>query len=576
MTVEQENPVPVEPAQHVRIVAITHAPRSSPLQETTVTTPTPDPDPNDANAGEAATSGEIFFQKALGLHLRGELAGAEAVYREVLRREPDNPDCQHLLGLALHQTGRSKDAEALLRKAVENQPGAAEFHNSLGAVLIALERSDEASAALESALKIEPGLSDAHYNLGYIDHSMGRLREALGRYKHALDCNPSHVPATINWGSILMNQDRPDEAGLMFQRALQHEPRSLPALSSLARVYRVKGNLEASANLLRQAIEIAPDDAYGHSELALTLLLAGDFKQGFEEYEWRARGSGTSPRSFAQALWDGKKFGGKTILLHGAHEPAEAIQFVRYAGLVAARGGRVVIECAPALKRLLKTMPGVAEVTAMGEALPEFDLHIPIEMLPRLFGTTPETIPSAFPYLSAPKGQVLPFQPVAGSKYQIGVVWRCRSASSDQGAKNFPLAYLLDLATQPGIAIVSLQIGATTEEQELLAQHHITHIGDRLGDYADTAAAISKLDLVISVESPEAHLAGALAHPVWLILGAAADWRWPEGSNGSPWYPTMRVFRQDQAGDWSGVTRMLPEALAAGLGESPNRQPANR
>ncbi len=572
MSAEQENLVQTEPAQRVRIVAITHAPRPRAPQKSIDSTPTPGADTSDANASGVATaaSEEINFQKALSLHLRGELAGAEAVYRELIRRNPNNPDYHHLLGLALHQTGRRKDAEARLRKAVEIQPGAAEFHNSLGAVLITMERNDEASVAFESALKIEPGLSDAHYNLGYIDHSMGRLREALGRYKHALDCNPFHVPAIINWGGILMDQDRPNEAGLMFQRALQHEPSSLPALRSLARVYRAKGSLEASANLLRQAIEIAPDDANAHSELALTLLLNGIYKQGFEEYEWRARESGTSSRYFAQALWDGKNFDGKTVLLHGVQDPAEAIQFVRYAGLVATRGGRVVLECAPALKRLFETVPGIAKVVATGEAFTDFDLHFPIESLPRLFGTTPETIPSAIPYLSAPNRQALPFQPLADTKFQIGVVWRCRSSSSNRGAKNFPLAYLLELATRPGITLVSLQIGATSEEQELLAEHSITHIGERLGDYAETAAAITKLDLVISVESPEAHLAGALAHPVWLLLGAAADWRWPEEAHyGSPWYPAMRVFRQDQAGDWSGVARLLPEAIAAGPGDSP-------
>ncbi len=572
MTVEQESLVQNEPVQRVKIVAITHASRPTFPQETIVSTPTLTPSADDENTGEPANAAvaEKNFQKALGLHLRGELAGAEAIYRELLRGNPNNPDCQHLLGLALHQTGRSKDAEARLRKAVEIQPRTAEFHNSLGAVLITLGRNDEASVAFESALKIEPGLSDAHYNLGYIDHAMGRLREALGRYKRALECNPAHVPATINWGAILMDQDRPNEAGLMYQRALQHEPRSLPALTSLARVYRTKGSLEASASLLRQAIEIAPDDAHAHSELAETLLLDGIFKQGFEEYEWRARESGASPRPFKQALWDGRKFGGKTILLHGVHEPATAIQLIRYAGLVAVRGGRIVLECAPALKRLFTTVPGIAEVTARGEALPQFDFHIPIEALPRLFGTTPETIPSAIPYLSAPKGEAFSFQPEAGSKFQIGVVWRCRSSSSDRGAKNFPLAHILELAACPGIALVSLQIGATAEEQELLAEHRITHIGESLGDYADTAAAISKLDLVVSVESPEAHLAGALAHPVWLLLGAIADWRWPEGARvGSPWYPAMRVFRQDQSGDWSSVARLLPEAIAAGPVHSP-------
>ena len=563
----QETPARTEPTQRVRIVAITHAPRSYHPPETSARTP--DPIASDANSGEAASAipGELNLQMALSLHIRGEFAGAEAIYRQLLRQEPKQPDYQHLLGLVLHQTGRPKEAEILLREALEGQPDAAEFHNSLGAVLISLERLDEASAAFESALKIEPGLSDAHYNLGYIDHSMARVREALGRYKHALDCNPAHVPATINWGTILMDQDHPNEAGFLFQRALQYEPGSLPALKSLARVYRAKESLRTSAKLLRQALEIAPDDAHIHCELALTLLLDENFIEGFEEYEWHSRALGTPPRSFAQDRWDGRRFEGKTVLLHGIQEPAEAIQFIRYTGLVAARGGRVVLECAPALKRLFKTIPGISAVAATGEALPDFDFHIPIEALPRLFRTTAETIPSAIPYLSATKGQTLPLQSESISKFRIGIVWRARLSSSDHAVKNFPLPYLLQLAAGPGIALVSLQIGASTEEQELLADHHVIHIGEHLGDYADTATAISDLDLIISVESPEAHLAGALAHPVWLLLGSAPDWRWPkQTANPSPWYPEMRVFRQDHPGDWSGIAGLLREAIAAGPG----------
>lgn len=573
MSLEQDSLVRSEPAQRVRIVAITHAPRPSPLEAKFAAPPSSDPVAPEADNSEVAIkeSEEFSLQKALGLHLRGELAGAEAVYRQLLRRDPDNPDCHHLLGLALHQTGRSAEAEAHLREATEQLPGAAEFHNSLGAALIALDRPDEAWGAIESALKIEPGLADAHYNLGYMDHAAGRLREALGRYKHALDCNPGHVPATINWGSILMNQDRPNEAGLMFQRALQHEPGSLPALKSLARVYRAKGSLEASVGLLQQAIDIEPDNAEAHSELASTFLAIGDFKRGFREYEWRARGSSSRQRSFAQDVWNGDSFEAKTLLLHGNQEPAEAIQFVRYASLAAAKGGKVILECAPALKRLFETVPGVGDVLAIGDALPEFDLHAPMEALPRLFGTTPETIPSDIPYLSASASQALPFQPATGSKLQIGIVWHCDEPSTELGARSFPLSYLLELSAQPGISLISLQIGATVEEQEQLEAHRITHIGDRLGDYADTAAAISKLDIVLSIDSAEVHLAGALGKPAWLLLGTGMDWRWPEGSKGSPWYPTMRVFRQEQPGDWASVFRMLPGAIAAGPGESTKR-----
>jgi len=537
-------------------------------QTQVLTAPEAPSEPEAPSKAVPEESSEQRLRHGLARHQAGDLAAAEAIYRQVIEKDAESADAQHLLGLVLHLTSRNEEAEPHLRRAITLRPQAAEFHNSFGAVMIALGRHDEAYAAFEAALAIRDDLADAHYNLGYLDHASGRLRQALTRYRKALDHNPTHVPAMINWGSVLMDQDRLKEADTLFQRALKTNPGSLPAIKSKARVLRSIGKLNTSVQLFQKAIELAPDDADSHFGLGESLLLSGDFKQGFEEYEWRLRlPMGANPGCPAPQ-WNGASLDRKSVLVHVGDHDGEAIQLMRYASFLAAKGARVSVECPAQMCRLLETVAGVGKAYKHGEAAPEFDCHVPLLSLPRLLNMASEKIPTGIPYLSAPDGVASPLPEAGDARMRVGLVWRRGTAEAHIDKTGFPPTRLLDLASMPGLAFISLQGGLTEEEAALLRERKIEDVGSGLGDQAELAAAINELDLLISTDATAAHIAGALGTPVWLLIRQSAHWAWLRDREDSPWYPSMRIFRQDTLGDWSNIARRLPVTLAIEAGKS--------
>jgi Tfp pilus assembly protein PilF len=524
----------------------------------------------EASENDALEKSEQRLRDGLLRHQAGDLAGAEAIYREVIAENEESADAQHLLGLVLHMTARNAEAEPHLRRAIALRPQAAEFHNSLGAVMIALGRHDDAYAAFEAALAIRDDLADAHYNLGYLDHASGRLRKAVTRYRQSLDYNPDHVPAMINWGSVLMDQDRLKDANALFQRALKTNPGSIPAIKSKARVCRSTGNLSMSQQLFRKAIELSPDDADSHFGLGEALLLEGDYRHGFEEYEWRLRlqASAAEPRS--EPIWAGQSLDRKSILVRAGALDGETVQFARYASFLAAKGARVAFECPPSLCRLIETVAGVSKAYKPGEDKPEFDFQVPLLSLPRLLGMATDDVPATMPYLSVPDGAESGLPPAGTARMRVGLVWRTGAASGRHDRTAFPLERMLELATMPGLGFVSLQMGLSDEEATLLRARNVVDAGSGFTDLADQAAAIDALDLLISTDAPAAHIAGALGKPVWLLIRSSAHWAWLMERQDSPWYPSMRIFRQDTLGDWSNIARRLPVTLAIEAGKKGN------
>lgn len=535
---------------------------------------------DDASTGDGASSptgdepeedaddhAEQRLRDGLLRHQAGDLAAAEAIYREVIGENEESADAQHLLGLVLHLTARNAEAEPHLRRAIALRPQAAEFHNSLGAVMIALGRYDDAYAAFEAALEIRDDLADAHYNLGYLDHASGRLRKAVTRYRQSLEYNPDHVPAMINWGSVLMDQDRLKDANALFQRALKTNPGSIPAIKSKARVCRSTGNLSMSQQLFRKAIELSPDDADAHFGLGEALLLEGDYRHGFEEYEWRLRLPTIAGTPHVEAVWNGESLDRKSILVRAGTMDSETIQFARYASFLAAKGGRVAFECPGSLCRLIETVAGVGRAYKPGDDLPEFDYQVPLLRLPRLLGMATDNVPTATPYLSVPDGLDPNLPPMGASRMRVGLIWRAGAAGNRADRTAYPLERMLELATMPGLGFVSLQMGLSDEEASLLRDRNVADAGSGFADFADQAAAIDALDLLVTSDAPSAHIAGAMGKPVWLLLRAAAHWTWLQERQDSPWYPSMRIFRQDSLGDWSNVARRLPVTLAIEAGK---------
>ncbi|MDH3235949.1 MAG: tetratricopeptide repeat protein [Alphaproteobacteria bacterium] len=527
-------------------------------------TPTPaaiEPEKSDTEKGEQR------LREGLLRHQAGDLAAAEAIYREVITENEESADAQHLLGLVLHLTARNSEAEPHLRRAIALRPQAPEFHNSFGAVMIALGRHEEAYTAFEAALAIRDDLADAHYNLGYLDHAAGRLRKAVTRYRQSLEYNSDHVPAMINWGSVLMDQDRLKDANSLFQRALKTNPGSIPAIKSKARVCRSTGNLSMSQQLFRKAIELSPDDADAHFGLGETLLLEGDYRNGFEEYEWRLRLPTNAEQPNAEPIWNGASLDRKSILVRTGTLDGETVQFARYASFLAAKGARVAFACPAQLCRLIETVAGVGKAYKPGDDMPAFDYQVPLLSLPRLLGMATDDVPTGNPYLSVPEGLDPTLPPQANPRMRVGLIWRAGSAGGRIDKTAFPLERMLELATMPGLGFVSLQMGLSEEEAALLRARDVADAGSGFSDLAEQAATINALDLVISTDAPAAHIAGALGRPVWLLIRSSAHWAWLRDRQDSPWYPSMRIFRQDTLGDWSNIARRLPVTLAIEAGK---------
>jgi len=458
-----------------------------------------------ASAGSAkvAPAGSNTAQKmehALRLHERGDTDAALRIYQEVLSQHPDSPLAQHFIGVIHYQRGDIAAALPLIERSVALRPEEPEFHNNLGLALAAADRAAEAIAAYRAALALKP------------DHA-------------------------VAWNNL----------GLALQ---------------------LQNDVRASIDAFRHALALQPDFARARWNLALALLLDGQFAEGWREYEVRLTlpELGGHESRLPGPLWDGLAPAGKTLIVPIEQGLGDTVQFGRYASLLAAGGARCVLRCPDKLAPLLATIPGVAQVSIEGEPLPAYDAYLPLLSLPRVFGTTPATIPATVPYLavSAPKrAAARAALAQAGATRRIGLCWAGNPRHGNDRRRSLPLAALAPLFAVPGITWFSVQAGgAAAQLATTPAAHRVVPlpVGTAL---VDTSALIAELDLVISVDTGIAHLAGALARPTWLLLPYAPDWRWQLDREDSPWYPTLRLFRQPRPGDWPAVVQRVAAALQA-------------
>jgi Flp pilus assembly protein TadD len=512
-----------------------------------------------------------LMDQALADHQAGRLEAAEHVYRQVLAGWPEHADGLHLLGVVLHQRGNNAEAADLIYRAIGFNEASAPYRSNLGVVLCDLGRLEEAEGVLRAALRLGPDLPAAHYNLGNVLSAQGRLAQAEASYGEALRLQPVYADALVNLGHVLNQLGRPAEAERRLREALRLRPDSPEALNNLGVALAALGRPLEAAESYREAISLQFDFPDAHNNLAYALLAAGRFQEGWDEHEWRWRGKhmAAGARGFARPLWNGEPLAARTLLLHAEQGLGDTLQFCRYAPLIPA-GGRVVLEAQKPLARLLSRLPGVDEIVIHGEALPPFDLQCPLLSLPRAFGTTLETIPARVPYLSPDATRLADWAErlanIAGLK--VGLVWagEPRKGWPELAAidtrRSIALSTLAPLGDVEGVCFVSLQKGApaaqTANPPPGLTLHDFT---DELADFDDTAALVANLDLVISVDTSTAHLAGGLGKPVWLLNRHDSCWRWLLNRDDSPWYPTLRQFRQATAGDWDGVVRRVRDAL---------------
>jgi tetratricopeptide (TPR) repeat protein/glycosyltransferase involved in cell wall biosynthesis len=508
----------------------------------------------------------------LGLIAHQEKRYDEAIahYREVIHRDPQNHDTLNNLGVAFHEQGKVDEAIAYYQQALAANPNYADAHNNYANALRDKGQIESAIAHYQQAIALKPDYADAHNNLGLAFYAQERYEEAADAYRQAIVHRPNFAQAHNHLGNALKELGDSQQAALSYQQAIALKPDYAKAYNNWGNIFRDQADLATALSYYEQATAIDPNFAEAHWNKALTYLLGGDLQQGFAAYEWRWQvklPTFRPMRIFPQPLWDGSDLAGQRIFLHAEQGMGDLIQFVRYAAIVAQKGGRVILEAHLPLIKLLQQLPHIEQIVPYATTPPDFDCHAPLLSLPHILGITQATIPNTVPYLPIPPSaqSLLPRSPNSKPQtlYKVGIVWTGNPQNSYNRTRTCPLAQLLRLTAIPDIAFYSLQKESTPTDLQLLRSHpKVTDLRDQLADFVDTAALIDQLDLVISIDSAVTHLAGALGKPVWLLLPFAPDWRWMLDRPDSPWYPTLRIFRQPSSGDWERVIAAVHTALS--------------
>lgn len=500
----------------------------------------------------------------------GDQAAAAHSFRRATCLKPALAEAYAGLASALHDLGRDEEGIAVWRIAATARPDHAETRNGLGNALQELGRHGEAEEAYHTALALDPSLIHAYANLGAAARGGGAATRAIVLQRRALRLQPDFPAALSGLGLSLTALDRPDEAAALHARAIALQPDFPGAQSNLGTAALALNRVEVAATAYRRAIRLAPGLPDPHRNLGITHLLQGRLAEGWPEYEWRLRcADSKTPAELPRPRWDGGPLGGKTILLHAEQGLGDVLQFARYVPLVAARGGRVTL-CAPQnLARLFASLEGVERFVPAGAPVSGFDVHAPLLSLPLAFATTLDTVPAAVPYLHADAAltsawgeRLAAALGLPGDGLRVGVVWGGSPGHGNDRNRSLSLAALAPLAAVPGVRLVSLQKGPPADQiRALPIGMQILDLSADITDFADTAAIMANLDLVVTVDTSVAHLAGALGRPVWVLLPFAPDWRWLLGREDSPWYPTMRLFRQPALGVWGPVIGQAADHL---------------
>ncbi len=528
------------------------------------------------SAFEAATRARPDFapaQDSLGNALRdaGRLSEAIEAYRRAVTLDPAFTTAYCNLGAALWQVEQFREAADVLQAALALDPNRPEAHNHMGNVCKSMGYLDQASSAYRQALALKPDFAAAHFNLGVLLGELDQPSEALASYKAALGFAPDFADAHSNLGATLMRLDRPAEAITAYRRALELKPDFAGAWYNLGNALSEECRPREAVAAFDRALAISPDYAMAHWNRGLAQLSAGDYARGWEGYEWRWKVADLKlkEREFPFPRWEGQPLAGRTILVHSEQGLGDTLMFARYLPMVSARGGRIILECQGPLTRLLEAMPCVSQVVAQGDPLPEASCHIPLLSLAGLFATRLGSIPDETPYLPTQTwSNRVPVLPV-GRGLKVGLVWG--GAAKPTRKRSIPLATLDPLLTIPGITWYSLQMGEHAAQLMDLRESRRPHnLGPLIRDFADTGALIGQLDLMISIDTSVAHLAGGLGTPLWVMLMSSPDWRWVSGDADSPWYPNARLFRQPRPGDWGSVVEEVRRALIATAGVSEN------
>jgi tetratricopeptide (TPR) repeat protein len=535
---------------------------------------------------------------AIALQQAGRFAEAEKLCRAILQREPREPQAIYLLGLNALATGRHQRAAELLGRTIRLDPSFAPGYLNLGVALAALGRRREALVQYDEAVARAPGLAEAHDCRGRLLREMGEPEAAVASFDRALALRPDDPEILNSRGLALDALKRHDEALAAFDTALALRPKFPEALcnrgnalnwlkrpeeglASFDKALRLRGDfaeawcnrgdtlheqkrLAEALSSFDKAVALKPDFAEAHYGRSLTLLTLGRYREGFREYEWRKQRGGYRQPTFSSPLWLGKpNLGGRSLLIYPELFLGDMLQFCRYAVLAAAQGAKVILTVQAPLVALLKTLhPGVA-VIEDGQAAPRFDFHCPLLSLPLAFGTTLESVPGNAPYLYADPARVAVWKGIIGGDgLKIGICWQ-GSGSRPELERSFPLTAFAPLTELPGVRLICLQTGFGVEQRPALpgVEYFDDPEDTEPRPFVETAAMMANLDLIITTDTSIAHLAGALGRPTWVALKHVPDWRWGVVGDTTPWYPTVRLFRQTTPGRWEDVFAAMQSAV---------------
>lgn len=519
--------------------------------------------------GSVATAAARLLAAGVDHHRRGHLDKAAAFYRRVLKEYPKHPDALHLLGRIAEAKGDSAQALALIDRAIAAGGKIAAYHASRGSVLLSLGRAEDAASSLRQALALDPDSAEAANVLGNAMLAQGDPATAIECYRQALTLRPQYPEARNNLGSALRSIGCLEEAEAELASAVRLRPNYASALANLGLVLQERARYGEALDMYDRAIAADPAHATARGNRAMLLLLLGRLREGFAEYEWRWRmpGFATPRREFRRPPWAGDDLAGRTLFVHAEQGLGSAIQFARYAGLLAAKGGRVLLECQPPLYRLFESSlvrrDRTVAVVLKAARPPPFDCHAPLMSLPHLLGTTIGSIPADVPYLSARPADIVAWRQrlLDQPRPRIGLVWAGNRKHENDHNRSMPARLLTPLVERSPASFFSLQVPVSPGDLSSFPPGRLTDVAPALGDFAETAAVIENLDLLISVDTAAAHLAGALGKPVWLLLPYVPEWRWLLERDDSPWYPTMRLLRQRKVGDWRELIERVSTAL---------------
>jgi tetratricopeptide (TPR) repeat protein len=511
--------------------------------------------------------GMVSAHNNLGVALRlgGQAEAASDAFRRAIEIAPGYVTAHANLGRTLRARGELQEAVASFRRAVAIEPDNADFQNQLGSLYGALNRHDLAAAHLRRATELKPDFAVAHANLGQAFTELNRWDEAIAAYERAAALDPDDASIRVN---LAFARDDPAgiaDAEVQCRRLIAARSNLPEGHNALGLILQKQNRLEESLESYRRAIALKPDFVPAVINESLVLLLLGRYDEAWPKYEWRRRLPMLRRNERAQPAWQGDDVSTKTILLHSEQGFGDTIQFLRYVPLVAARARQVILEIPRPLVRLAASLP-IDNITIVPNNRPPAaaDMHAPLLGLPRIFGTRVDNIPGRVPYLMPRRPLVERWARTLGAdaRFKVGLAWAGNPEHKGNRSRSLTLGRLAPLLAVAGVGWYGIQVGPPANQVKRLPRDTLADLSPRLTDFAETAGAILNLDLVIAVDTAVAHLAGALDRAAWIMVAFPPDWRWLLGRDDSPWYPSVRLYRQPAPGDWDSVIARLAADLA--------------